>query len=70
MSKLVGIAKSDYMIFRHSHDSCLKNKGYNALMEAKRLGHSDVAMTLNTYSHLYPSSQDKAVEEKEQEIAL
>ncbi|PUB13952.1 hypothetical protein C8K15_106103 [Paenisporosarcina sp. OV554] len=39
-------------------------------MVAKRLGHSDVAMTLNTYSHLYPSSQEKAVEEMEQEIAL
>ncbi|WP_158268272.1 tyrosine-type recombinase/integrase [Paenisporosarcina sp. OV554] len=56
--------------FRHSHASYLINKGYNALMVAKRLGHSDVAMTLNTYSHLYPSSQEKAVEEMEQEIAL
>lgn len=68
--KASGVQKIRLHDFRHSHASYLINKGYNALMVAKRLGHSDVAMTLNTYSHLYPSSQEKAVEEMEQEIAL
>ena len=30
-------------------------------MVAQRLGHSDVATTLNTYSHLYPSKQAEVV---------
>lgn len=47
--------------FRHSHASYLINKNVNPLVVAQRLGHSDVATTLNTYSHLYPSKQAEAV---------
>ena len=47
--------------FRHSHASYLINKGVSPLVVAQRLGHSDVATTLNTYSHLYPSKQAEAV---------
>ncbi|PGM87692.1 tyrosine-type recombinase/integrase [Bacillus cereus] len=47
--------------FRHSHASYLINKGVNPLVVAQRLGHSNVATTLNTYSHLYPSKQAEVV---------
>jgi len=47
--------------FRHSHASYLINKGVSPLVVAQRLGHSDVATTLNTYSHLYPSKQSEVV---------
>ena len=47
--------------FRHSHASYLINKGVSPLIVAQRLGHSDVATTLNTYSHLYPSKQAEVV---------
>lgn len=47
--------------FRHSHASYLINHGVSALVVAQRLGHADVATTLNTYSHLYPSKQSEAV---------
>ncbi|AHA74591.1 MULTISPECIES: site-specific integrase [Bacillus] len=47
--------------FRHSHASYLINKGVSPLVVAQRLGHSDVATTLNTYSHLYPSKQAEVV---------
>ncbi|MGE6616403.1 tyrosine-type recombinase/integrase [Bacillus mycoides] len=47
--------------FRHSHASYLINKGVSPLVVAQRLGHSNVATTLNTYSHLYPSKQAEAV---------
>lgn len=47
--------------FRHSHASYLINHGVSALVVAQRLGHADVATTLNTYSHLYPSKQTEAV---------
>lgn len=47
--------------FRHSHASYLINKGAIISMIASRLGHSDVATTLNTYSHLYPTTEQNAV---------
>ena len=43
--------------FRHSHASLLLNKEQNILLVAQRLGHSDIKMTLNTYSHLFPNKQ-------------
>lgn len=47
--------------FRHSHASYLINRGAIISVVAKRLGHSDVATTLNTYNHLYPSTEDDIV---------
>lgn len=47
---------------RHSHASLLINAGVNPLAISKRLGHSKVELTLNTYSHLYPSSEEKMLE--------
>ncbi len=48
--------------FRHSHASLLVNEGINIQEIARRLGHSDVQMTWNTYSHLYPREEERAVE--------
>ncbi|MBC6972579.1 site-specific integrase [Bacillus sp. Xin] len=62
--KYVNIAKVKKIIiheFRHSHASYLINRGVSPLVVAQRLGHSDVATTLNTYSHLYPSKQAEVV---------
>lgn len=39
--------------FRHSCASLLINNGANVTLVAKYLGHSDIKMTLNTYSHLW-----------------
>ena len=47
--------------FRHSHATLLINAGVSILEVSKRLGHSDVKMTLNTYSHLYPQTEDAAL---------
>lgn len=47
--------------FRHSHASLLANMGINIQEVARRLGHSNVEMTWNTYSHLYPKEEEKAV---------
>lgn len=54
--------------FRHSHASYLINKGVSPLIVAQRLGHSDVATTLNTYSHLYPSKQAEVIAFIEEDI--
>ena len=48
--------------FRHSHVSVLANEGINIQEIARRLGHSKIEMTWNTYSHLYPREEERAVE--------
>ncbi len=47
--------------FRHSHVSLLANAGINIQEIARRLGHSNVEETWNTYSHLYPREEERAV---------
>jgi integrase len=60
-AKLSGQKKIRVHDFRHSHVSVLANEGINIQEIARRLGHSKVEMTWNTYSHLYPREQEKAV---------
>ena len=47
---------------RHSHASFLINNGVDILLISKRLGHSNTAMTLNVYSHLYPNKESETIE--------
>jgi len=48
--------------FRHSHVSLLANEGINIQEIARRLGHSKIEETWNTYAHLYPREEEKAVD--------
>jgi len=48
--------------YRHSHVSVLANEGINIQEIARRLGHARVEETWNTYSHLYPREEERAVE--------
>ncbi len=50
---------------RHSHASMLINLGANPLMIAERLGHEDVKITMNTYSHLFKSHQKEIIDKLE-----
>ena len=61
-AKLSGLKKIRIHDFRHSHVSLLANEGINIQEIARRLGHSDIEMTWNTYSHLYPREEERAVE--------
>ena len=47
--------------YRHSHVSTLANEGINIQEITRRLGHSRVDMTWNTYCHLYPREEERAV---------
>lgn len=46
---------------RHSHATFLLSKGVPITVISKRLGHTDISMTLNVYSHLIPEDEDKAI---------
>ncbi|MBE6821583.1 MAG: site-specific integrase [Ruminococcaceae bacterium] len=61
-AKMAGIHVIRIHDFRHSHVSMLANAGVNIQEIARRLGHSDIEMTWNTYSHLYPKEEEKAIE--------
>lgn len=60
-SKLAGVKTIRIHDFRHSHASLLANMGINIQEVARRLGHTKVEITWNTYSHLYPKEEEKAV---------
>ncbi len=47
---------------RHTHATELLQAGVNPKIVQERLGHHDVAVTLNIYSHVIPSMQKEAVE--------
>lgn len=46
---------------RHSHVSYLINNGANIVAVSKRIGHSNISMTLDTYTHLMQDTQDELV---------
>lgn len=48
--------------FRHSHASLLANNRINIQEISRRLGHTNIEITWNTYSHLYPKEQERAIE--------
>ena len=48
--------------FRHSCASLLINKGASITLVSKYLGHSNIATTLNTYTHLYKSELNEMVD--------
>ncbi len=60
-AKIAGLKKIRIHDFRHSHVSLLANEGINIQEIARRLGHANIEMTWNTYSHLYPREEERAV---------
>jgi len=61
-AELAGIKQIRVHDFRHSHVSVLANAGINIQEIARRLGHTRVEETWNTYSHLYSREEEKAVD--------
>jgi len=47
---------------RHSHASLLIDQGANVLAVAQRMGHSDPAVTLRVYGHLFAGAQEELTE--------
>lgn len=60
-AQTAGIKKIRIHDYRHSHASLLANNGINIQEIARRLGHSKIEITWNTYSHLYPKEEERAV---------
>lgn len=54
-----GLKKITIHDLRHSHASYLIGNGANVVAVSKRLGHSDVNMTLKVYTHMLKENEDK-----------
>ncbi|WP_046176513.1 tyrosine-type recombinase/integrase [Domibacillus indicus] len=61
--KKAGLPMIRFHDMRHTHATLLLLQGVNPKIVSERLGHADVRITLDTYSHLLPSMQkDTAVQ--------
>lgn len=47
---------------RHTHATWLLSKGVNVKVVSERLGHSNIRITLDTYSHVLESMQQEAID--------
>lgn len=45
-------------------------QGINPKIVHERLGHSDISLTLNTYSHVLPPMQEEAAEKMDELLTL
>ncbi len=46
---------------RHTHATQLLKQGVHPKIVSERLGHSNIAITLDTYSHVLPGMQEQAI---------
>lgn len=59
------IEDADFHTLRHTFTTRCIESGMDILMVAKTLGHANVAMTLNQYSHLLPKHMKASMEKLE-----
>ena len=57
------VRKIRFHDLRHTHASLLLKQGVNPKIVAERLGHANVKITLDTYSHLLPDLQKETADE-------
>ena len=63
--KKAGVKRIHIHDFRHSHASNLIANGVNIVAVSKRLGHTNVAMTLEIYTHLLQKNDDELLNDLE-----
>lgn len=67
--KLLGYPKIRFHDLRHTHATMLLQQGINPKIVSERLGHSQISVTLDTYSHVLPNIQKEAVSKIEELFA-
>lgn len=64
--KKAAVLKIRFHDLRHTHATLLLAKGVNVKVISERLGHSNIKITLDTYSHVLPTMQEDAVNKIEE----
>jgi integrase len=62
LSEKLAIPKIRFHDLRHTHATLLLKEGINPKIVSERLGHSQVNITLDTYSHVLPDMQKEAAD--------
>ena len=57
-----GQPEVSFHALRHTYATALLERGEHPLVVSTNLGHSDVQVTLNTYSHVTPQLQRRAAD--------
>ena len=60
--KLAGLPNIRFHDLRHTAATLMLQQGVHPKVVQERLGHSDVSLTLNVYSHVLPSMQEEAAD--------
>lgn len=63
--KEFGLPEIRFHDLRHTHATLLLQAGVNPKVVQERLGHSQISLTLDTYSHVVPSVQKDAAQKFE-----
>lgn len=59
----VRVARIRFHDLRHTHATLALQAGVHPKVVQERLGHSDISITLQTYSHVLPGMQEEAAEQ-------
>jgi len=65
-----GLPNLRFHDLRHTAATLMLQQEINPKVVQERLGHSDISLTLNTYSHVLPSMQEKAAEKMDELFTL
>ena len=61
LARRIGLAGVRLHDLRHTHASILLQQGVHPKIVSERLGHANIQITLDTYSHLLPGMQEQAI---------
>lgn len=62
LAKRAGVRTMGIHALRHAHASLLANRGWSPKIIQERLGHSTIAVTMDIYSHVLPTTQQEAAD--------
>ena len=68
VAKRAGVPRIRFHDLRHCHATLLLQQAVHPKVVQERLGHSTISMTLDTYSHVVPGMQERAVLDLEKRL--
>ncbi|MCX6083291.1 MAG: site-specific integrase [Chloroflexi bacterium] len=67
---VAGLPDLRFHDLRHTAATLMFKQGVHPKVVQERLGHADITLTLNTYSHVLPSMQDEAAEKMDEMLNI
>jgi len=67
--KRAGLPQIRFHDLRHTCATILLSKNVNPKVVSEMLGHSSIAITLDTYSHVLPTMQESAADAMEEALS-